>query len=189
MSTIVSVLVLFFYFLLVSSELKFRHDWSAGELFTPLGKTISDHQTNCTSQVHYHRQNNWGMGSDIHTWSQAICNSMQVGATLLQLDEHWIWNDAKFCPSSIKQPLGCYFNVEKYCPNSKVRNPRIITFKHDYNRCPKYITDDKTRQEFRAAAMEFLFSKVNKIDLLRHFDLLRQFSEIFATLTYFDMSK
>lgn len=102
------------------------------------------------------------MGSDIHTWSQAICNSMQVGATLLQLDEEWIWNDKKFCTPKPVQPLQCYFNVHKKCPQSKANAPAIMTFKHDYHRCPKYITDDKSRQAFRAAAMEFLFSSVNK---------------------------
>jgi hypothetical protein len=138
---------------------KFRHDWSAGKLFTPLGKTIDSHQANCTNRIHFHRQNNWGMGSDIHTWSQAICNSMQVGATLVQLDEQWIWNDLSFCPN-VKQPLGCYFRIEKHCPGATSMG--TISWKHDYNRCPKYIQDDRTRQEFRAAAMEYLFSHLDK---------------------------
>ena len=142
-------------------ELKLRHNWGNGTLFTPLAKLIKANQETCSPRVHYHRQNNWGMGSDIHTWSQAICNSMQVGATLLQLDEHWIWNDPQYCPKGTTQPLGCYFNIQQHCPKSIPNNPRIISWKHDYNRCPKYIQNDQTRQEFRAAAMEYLFSNIN----------------------------
>lgn len=137
-----------------------RHDWTAGTLFTPLAREIASNQLNCTKRVYFHRQNNWGMGSDIHTWSQAVCNSMQHGAALLQLNEQWIWNDKKFCEAATTQPLQCYFNVFKKCPGP-VGHP-IMPFKHDYDRCPKYITDDKSRQEFRAAAMEFLFSTMNK---------------------------
>lgn len=146
----------------VGARVKLRHDWGAGTLFSPLAKEIRDNQINCTDKVHYHRQNNWGMGSDIHTWSQALCNSMQVGSTLLQLREEWIWNDKEFCKPAPAHPLQCYFNLKTHCPKSKDSNPRIIPFKNDYARCPKYIKDDKTRQEFRAAAMEFLFSNINK---------------------------
>lgn len=161
LSFALSMLLLFAETIVDCQNLKFRHDWSAGKLFTPLGQTINNHQTNCTKRVHYHRQNNWGMGSDIHTWSQAICNSMQAGTTLLQLDEQWIWNDLTFCPD-VKQPLGCYFNIHNHCPSSVSNHKSIISWKHDYSRCPKYIQDDRTRQEFRGAAMEYLFSHVDK---------------------------
>lgn len=145
----------------LGADFHLKHNWTAGTIYTPLARKIHDNLTNCTKQVNYHRQNNWGMGSDIHTWSQAVCNSMQLDSTLLQLEEDWIWNEKSYCPKGTKQPLGCYFNLQTHCPGSVRGGPRVISWKHDYSRCPKYIKDDKTRQEFRAAAMEFLFSNMS----------------------------
>jgi hypothetical protein len=37
----------------------------------------------------------------------------------------------------------------------------MMSYNHSYDRCPKYIQDDRTRQEFRRAAVEYLFSNLN----------------------------
>lgn len=122
-----------------------RLNWTSGEVHTPLAHTIKNHQSKCTDKVYFYHQNNWGMGSDLHTWTQAVCNSMQKGATLLELSEGWIWNDRKFCNTGPnlpkKQPLSCYFNLEQHCPKSTNFGPHdmMMSFNHSYDRCPKYI--------------------------------------------------
>jgi hypothetical protein len=143
--------------------MKLRFNWTSGDiLHTPLAKTIKQHQSVCTDKVYYYHQNNWGMGSDLHTWTQAVCNSMQKNSTLLEQTETWIWNDRNFCGEAYhKQPLACYFNLEKHCPQSSTYPERMMSFNHSYDRCPTYIQDDKTRQEFRAAAIEYLFSNLS----------------------------
>jgi hypothetical protein len=102
------------------------------------------------------------MGSDIHTYSQALCNSMQKGSTLLELTEPWIWNDRKFCGGAPSQPLSCYFNIKNKCPHNLKPPYEMISFNHSFDRCPTYIQDDRSRQVFRASAMEYLFSDINK---------------------------
>ena len=143
-----------------------RFNWTSGDiLHTPLAKTIRDHQSVCTPKVYYFHQNNWGMGSDLHTWTQAVCNSMEKKATLLELSEGWIWNDRKFCGTGPtlpkRQPLSCYFNVEQHCPDSTTFPDKMMSYNHSYDRCPTYIQDDRTRQDFRAAAIEYLFSNIS----------------------------
>lgn len=140
-------------------------NWTSGEVHTPMGKTIRAHQSVCTKNYYLFHTNNWGMGSDLHTWTQAVCNSMQLGATLLEVSTNWIWNDHAFCRSGPHvakktQPLGCYFNMEKHCPGSTAF-PVRMSYNHSYDRCPKYIQDDRTRQIFRASAIEYLFSNLS----------------------------
>lgn len=100
-------------------------------------------------------------------WSQALCNALQQGATLLQQEEQsWIWNDKRFCSGTLHtQPLRCYFNITNHCPTHGAQQP-IIDFKNDLSNCPDWISDDDSRQAFRAAAMEVLFSRLS-VDLIR----------------------
>ena len=37
-----------------------------------------------------------GLGSDLHTWSQALCNAMQLGMAL-SVRGSWIWDDSEWC--------------------------------------------------------------------------------------------
>lgn len=139
------------------------YNWVNREPSNDLTRIIKDHQSgNCSSKVYYHSQKNHGMGSDVHIWTQAVCNAMQVGATLVQLDENWIWNDRELCQnSSYTQPLGCYFGMQKHCPHSGTYHPKLIDWRNDFKNCPKYIQDVPSRQNFRAAAMEYLFATLN----------------------------
>jgi len=87
---------------------------------------------------------------------------MQMGHTLMQSTDKWIWNDAALCNGTHAQPLSCYFNVQLECPNSKKVSEKKIAWTNDFHRgCPKYIQDMDTRHAFRAAAMEYLFSNLN----------------------------
>jgi len=140
---------------------KLNHVWINRPLHSALAKEIQEHQSKCTPKVAHHWQQKSGMGSDLHIWTQTICNSMQAGETLLQLDEPWIWNDKSFCKEgNHTQPFSCYFNLQSHCPNStNVNHPAKWT--NGWNMCPKYIKDMDSRQVFRAAAIEYLFSNLH----------------------------
>ena len=141
---------------------KLNHVWNKREPNTELTRIIRDHQNNCSKTTNFHPIGNNGMGSDIHLWSQSLCNSMQMGATLLPLNERWIWNDVEFCNEvDHKQPFGCYFDIRTECPHSIPVKYGAVSFLNDFHLCPKYITDLESRQKFRAAAMEYLFLNLN----------------------------
>mmetsp|Transcript_31987 Transcript_31987/g.70485 ORF Transcript_31987/g.70485 Transcript_31987/m.70485 type:complete len:244 (-) Transcript_31987:552-1283(-) len=148
------------------AQLRLRHDWTSGEVHSPTAMLIARHQAQCTEFVYYYQQNNLGMGSDIHTWTQALCNSMQANASLLETEKSWVWNDNSFCKNS-HAGLGCYFNKHKYCPDSVPFPPSkaypgdIIKANRDLSSCPSLISDDASRQEWRRAAVEYLFSNVS----------------------------
>jgi hypothetical protein len=145
-----------------ASNSKLSHVWVNRRLRSDLAKKINDHQSKCSEKVFYHPMLDYGMGSDIHIWSQALCNSMQTGSTLMQADMPWIWNDKQFCASNnTVQPFGCYFSIQKHCPTSVPHHTKVISYENDFKNCPTYVTDIKSRQAFRAAAMEYLFSNLH----------------------------
>ena len=137
--------------------------WTKRELHSPLAKEIALHQSKCTSPTHNNTRRTNGMGSELHVWSQALCNSMQVGKTLVQVDQPWQWNDPALCnateSSEHKQPLSCYFNVRSECPPHP--EDGAVSFGNRFDNCPKYIQDLPSRTAFRSAAMEYLFSNLN----------------------------
>lgn len=140
-----------------------NHRWTNRELNSTLAKKIYEKQNKCTPTVNEYFHKSSGMGSDLHVWTQAVCNSMQTGETLLLKDESWIWNDKAFCQqhSTVKGPFGCYFNLQLTCPESKFSH-RPIKVSNGYEMCPKYIKNIDDRQAFRAAAIEYLFSNLNE---------------------------
>eukprot|EP00981_Chlorochromonas_danica_P003423 scaffold654_cov207-Ochromonas_danica.AAC.8 len=134
--------------------------WINRPLHSSLAKTIHEHQKKCTSKVALYSNRIFGMGSNLHVWTQAVCNAMQAGETLIQSDETWIWNDKEFCKDgNHTQPLSCYFNLQFHCPNAADVHPAKWT--NGWNMCPKYIKDMDSRQVFRSAAIEYLFSNLN----------------------------
>lgn len=145
-------------------SLKLRLKWSNRPLHNPLAKEIEAQQRTCTKNLYFHKQRNHGMGSDIHIWTQALCNAMQQNATLIQIDEPWIWNDAKFCYFSKEisvLPFGCYFNVNLRCNWSGVSPPAIMSWSNALSSCPRYITDAASRKAFRTAAVDYMFSNLS----------------------------
>jgi hypothetical protein len=144
-----------------ANEELLRNRWQTRELSSRLAQHIATHQSSCTRHVFYHEFGNSGMGSDIHVWTQALCNAMQNGATLLQVEQEWIWNDNESCPPlNYTQPLSCYFSQLSSCPYSLSNQVQVIDWLNRYDRCPAYITDLNSRQLFRAAAVEYLFSTI-----------------------------
>eukprot|EP01039_Chlorochromonas_danica_P006638 gene6638-7332_t len=134
--------------------------WINRPLHSSLAKTIHEHQKKCTSKVALYSNRIFGMGSNLHVWTQAVCNAMQAGETLIQSDENWIWNDKAFCKGGNHiQPFSCYFNLQSHCPNAT--NVYGAKWSHELDMCPKYIRDMDSRKVFRSAAIEYLFSNLN----------------------------
>lgn len=148
---------------LICSAKRVTHDlnykWSNRELHSPMAKEIAGHQSKCTSPTNHIKRRQFGMGSEIHTWSQALCNSMQAGKTLMQVNETWEYNDSSLCNATHSQPFSCYFNVHSECPVSSEDKP--IDIVNEFDRCPKYIHDLASRKAFRSATTEYLFSNLN----------------------------
>ena len=149
-----------------------NYAWSNRELHSPLAKEIAGHQSKCTAPVYNNKRGTNGMGSELHVWSQALCNSMQEGKTLMQVNQSWQWNDPAMCNATghdeHTQPLSCYFNIHSHCPPHP--DDRVVDFGNGFDRCPQFIQDLPTRTAFRAAAMEYLFSNLNPalVDEARH---------------------
>ena len=136
--------------------------WTNRELHSPLAKRIGANQDTCTEKIYYHQMQNSGMGSDFHTWSQALCNSLQYSSTLVQVDEPWIWADKSFCnEEDHRQPLSCYFGMHLTCPNSTLASTAPISWNNRMYMCESYIYDIPSRLLFRAAAIEYLFANLN----------------------------
>lgn len=137
-----------------------KYDWTKGNLYTDLAKMLRDYESKCNDETYYHGLRNEGMGSDLHVWSQALCNSMQWGVSLNIANYTWIWNDAEMCgDSTFNSSLACYFTKPNPCPESQ--KPVFINWGNKFGNCQKYIQDDRSRALFRAAAMEYLFSRVS----------------------------
>lgn len=165
-----SVLIYFWLFvhlLLVNCCIayKFRHDWTNGSIRTPLAQQIYRQQHNCTAKQYKVKLNNFGMGSDMHIYSQSMCNAMQYDGSVYLIG-NWIWNDQKLCSSSAynqqhqhPQPLDCYFGKQTSC--SLLQETSEITWRDNFQLCRRFIQGETSRQEFRQASMEFLFARVS----------------------------
>jgi hypothetical protein len=107
---------------------------------------------------------------------------MQRGATLVQpkfTGGDWIWTDKRFChyehehqsrASLGRAHFSCFFNKGDPCHLSAIEETTLMQDKssrvvdtNDYSLgCPSYITDLPSRQKFRAASMEYLFSNMSR---------------------------
>lgn len=148
-----------------------KNEWNQGHLYTPLAKTLKDHLENidCSITHHHFHFSYYGIGGELHMWSQALCNALEKGSSLLQLNESWMWNDKTFCPD-YPQPLTCYFNVYNRCPFVPLHHrhhPPVISVSNALNMCPRWIQNEENRQLFRAAAMEYLFSNISDAVLIQ----------------------
>jgi hypothetical protein len=117
-----------------------RLDWTRLAPLSPLSRLIQQHQSNCSlPAAKFWFRNRFGLGSDLHVYSQAICNSM-VDTTKTQFSDalhpslrgpvsrirtigRWNWYDEDGCgqlsssnlsfgvhvPSRTVSPMTCYF--------------------------------------------------------------------------------
>ena len=135
------------------NRLSLTNQWQNRELYSSVAKKIKHNQQLC-SQQYKATLNGYGMGSDIHTWSQALCVAMdRKGALFAVKPGPWKWIDKKLCsPKYFDDPLSCYFGKTTKCTQQSNKNYPSLEY---HIKCK---TDIPT---MRAAATEYLFSNVS----------------------------
>jgi hypothetical protein len=145
-----------------------RFDWTNLDLQSELAKRFAMQQSNCTlSPATFRYRNRYGLGSDLHVYSAALCNALHSGYRVHTM-ESWIWQDQQACNrTTTTSPMLCYFpESEKFCPNDTTRwDPtKLVSLTRGAGRisrdCPSV---EYEIPDIRAAAMEFLFSRVSSL--------------------------
>lgn len=156
-----------------NNHAKLRLDWNKLPLTSPMAKRINSHQQNCSLPLGtFQMRNRMGLGSDLHVWSQVLCNAMDERVRVWSLLP-WQWRDEEACESDetvSSDALKCYFSsTALQCPgDSQVRNETTLhEISSPYNsKCPSILGDNATMDEiaaFRASAMEYLFHSVSPV--------------------------
>ncbi|KAL3945114.1 MAG: hypothetical protein SGBAC_000782 [Bacillariaceae sp.] len=121
-----------------TSAITLRLDWTSQAPQSKLAKRMQQHQTNCSLPLgNFKFRNRFGLGSDLHVWSQAMCNAMQFGVR-----DHPIFDSA-------------LFNI------SGGRRQGTVTWD-----CPSILSeaagdDTQSRLQFQEAGIELLFGQVS----------------------------
>lgn len=152
---------------------RLRFDWTRLEMLDPLARRIYNHQRNCDLELaNFRYRNRYGLGSDLHVWSQAICNALEDGSYRIRTLTPWIWRDESVCSSSPSSML-CYFpESELACPDdtslvtsSDSRLIRNITRGQGRisNECPMTIESAGGVSNIRTATTVYLWSRVSPL--------------------------
>jgi hypothetical protein len=156
-------------------QLKLRFDWTLLSPRSPLAVRMMQHQRNCDLPLGYFRyRNRFGLGSDLHVYSQALCNAMEQQVRVHSTTP-WNWWDVELCnhtASRDETAMSCYFpSSELQCPGDAalVQKAGAAAFAKNISnargkvkvRCPEIMAEYNV-SEIRAAGTEFLFTRVSK---------------------------
>lgn len=147
---------------------KLRRQWNNLSLLNDLSHRIQQHQTNCSRPaMTFQVDNNYGLGSHLYLWSQALCNAWEKGYRIQSENPEWLWLDQASCgDAQAASPFLCYFpQIEHQCPdddneiNDKipVPNPRDKRL-----RC-SWVKPEDQLNSFRAASLAFAFQSVSPV--------------------------
>jgi hypothetical protein len=158
-------------------QLQLRFDWTSLPPRSPLAIRMMEHQSNCDLPLGYFRyRNRFGLGSDLHVYSQAVCNAMEGQRVRVHTVTPWNWWDVELChdnanstASSRSSAMACYFPAsELQCPGDRLQVLAGIFARNISNTrgkvkpaCPE-IMNEFNVSEIRAAGTEFLFTRVSK---------------------------
>jgi hypothetical protein len=150
---------------------KLRHDWTNMEINSPIAQRLVAHQNNCSLPLgnFQWRKKIFGLGSDLHVWGQALCNAMEEGVRIRTSNlREWIWLDGNKCDMARANQSGllCYFPTsELQCPQdaNSVASGINFTISSPIKVKCESIMKDYEKSEFRAGAVEMLFSKLSPI--------------------------
>ena len=146
-----------------------RLDWTNVSLTSPMAKKIEAHMTNCSLPLGIFRmRNRMGLGSDLHVWSQVLCNAMHENVRVVSLLP-WQWRDESTCADETVSSLNCYFHSsEVQCSSDRhviSLNQSLHMISSPYTvRCPSILPNTSTPDQlsdFRASAMEYLFRSMS----------------------------
>lgn len=143
---------------------------------SPLAQQMEQHQSDCSLPVAtFHMDNDFGLGSHLYLWSQALCNAWQEGYRVQTYNPKWLWLDQSYCNEENdakhhqqqQSPLLCYFPIAESRCSSDARQPLLQQKEEPHNvtdprnerlRCQRLKTNNPSDlSQFRAASMEYLF--------------------------------
>jgi hypothetical protein len=109
----------------VTKRQKLRFDWTNLPVQSKLAKLMMAHQTNCSLPLgnHFWRKKIFGLGSDLHVWGAALCNSIEEGNRIRTHNINpWVSIDLQKCDveKAEASTLSCYFpHAEMQCPGDR----------------------------------------------------------------------
>ena len=165
-------------------ELSLRVDWTNLPPMSTLAKRIDISQSRCPPNIddvrftQYKHLETGGVGSNMHTFMQALCNAYETDSILLTKGP-WGWMDSSLCPDveANDSPMACYFGKHeagRSCPlieeHAKTLDKNQLPYIFNYVRakdcsfCPSVVQPGGiTVSEWMAAGTEWLFQSVNPI--------------------------
>lgn len=173
---------------------RLRIDWTSLPPTSHLAQRISALQTQCSTSTrvrkfcHHHA----GLGSNLHTWAQALCVAMEQ-ESMIVTESPWLWMDDEHCALE-KYPMLCYFGHKHlpeggHCNSSSLLVPDMLITMAPYlghpnecrlnsanqlttstrrsllsfEDCPSFMNRESPLNDFMAAAMEYLFQSVQPV--------------------------
>lgn len=145
---------------------KLRYDWTNMPIQSREAKFFQDHQGNCDLPItDYSFRNRFGLGSDLHVWTQAVCNAAELKVRVKSILP-WIWWDESSCLTAAGEqatPIQCYFpKAELSCKGDVEKVAETTMKKRQSYRCDG-IMQNYNVSEFRAGGIEYLFSSVSPV--------------------------
>ena len=190
-------------------RLQLRYNYTNLQRYTPLANDIARIQSNkhCTANStttgYFWYRNRYGLGSDLHVYSVAICNALQMNyysnsteSIYVQTLLPWIWYDQQSC-GNLHDPqsaMTCYFpESEPSCrpitnslplppPPQQQKASLNLTRPHGKIKesCPDVIQNNGGIRAIRTATTEFLFTRISA---LVQEEGERQLNQVFANRT------
>jgi hypothetical protein len=180
-----------------STLLQLRWDWTRLERRQgSLAQRMAAHQQNCSLPLATFRfRNRFGLGSDLHVYSQALCNALEQRVRV-HTSLPWIWrvatttsarNEVVGSDCESNSAMSCYFpqaelgcDKDRQLDAAQMNQLRNLTRGRGRirNNCPTVLAEH-TVSQIRAATTEFLFTRVSS---LVQDEAQRQMRLVFAPL-------
>lgn len=165
---------------------RFRYNYTNLQRYSSLANDIAWMQSkhDCTAQSttgFFWYRNRYGLGSDLHVYSVAICNALQMNyhsnpteSVHVQSLLPWIWYDERYCGNRQDQrsAMTCYFpESEPQCPitdfpQQQKHHPSINltrTLGKIKASCSDVIQTNGGISFIRTATTEFLFTRISTL--------------------------
>ncbi|GKY94292.1 hypothetical protein MPSEU_000395000 [Mayamaea pseudoterrestris] len=160
-------------------KLKLRFDWTNIKPLTPFARAIHVQQSTYSIPLaDFHFRNVFGMGSDFHLWTQAMCNAMSQGYRVRSA-MLWTYHATKQCAgmnANATEQVTEASSMTCYFPQSELLRPEDadpsfpVNGRHrldrrgnvDYQCGPILEKYNQTVSDLRAAGIEYLFGKVSR---------------------------
>lgn len=151
---------------------RLRLNWGHLEHVSDLARRMQAHQSNCHVPLgNFRYRNRFGLGSDLHVYSQALCNALEASENKVRLRTlpDWIWLDQSTCQSAstASSSMVCYFpNAELQCPgDATMPTAQLVNVTAGRGRVRDQCPELRKRygvSAIRAATTEFLFARVGQ---------------------------